>query len=236
MLGTCTLITGAPGTGKTLGWVRWLVNDYLCKPGGLVMTNIRLNPDKIGEYVSSNCNTFYNRHWGYAPSPDEVSGRIVMLGATEVSKLRNTSDIPSFFGDIENLYICIDEFHVYCNNMSSGICLKSWADWLATLRHHNCQFCAISQDVSQIDRVYKSRVEARIECLSANSQHDPYFRIPIGDWVALISAIRGETVRPVCRALYDKSVNGRWALRKKEWAMIDNSIFGLYDSYQKDGL
>ena len=140
MLGTCTLITGAPGTGKTLGWVRWLVNDYLCRPGGQVLTNIRLNRERIGDYVSTLCNTFYNRHWGYSPTADEVSSRLVILGADDVSRLRVTSNIPDFFGDIDGLYICIDEFHVYCNNMTSGLVLKSWADWLATLRHHNCQF------------------------------------------------------------------------------------------------
>lgn len=233
MIGTCSLVTGAPGAGKTLGWVKWLCDDFLCRDGGNVVTNISLHPDKIGAYVEKRCNTFLNRRWGYAPSSETVSGRIILLGDDDCLKLRDCQDVSKFFGDIENTYICLDEFHTFCSQGSSGLVLKNWANWLATLRHHHASICAISQDVSQIDRVYKSRVECRIEFLSADSQYDPYFRIPVGDWASLVSALRGAVVRPNVRASYTRGINGRWVLERMHWDFIDRSFFEMYDSWQK---
>lgn len=235
MLGTCSLITGAPGAGKTLGWVAWLVDDFLRRPAGRVVTNIAIHPDVIARYVHARCDTFINRHFAYAPSYDEILDRIVCLNEEDCKRLRNSTSPADFFGDIEHTYICIDEFHSYCYAGMSGSILKNWADWLAILRHHHASICAISQDVSQIDRVYKSRVEARIEFLSADNLHDPYFRIPLGDWASLISAIKGSVFRPNFRAIYTRGINGRWKLTKNAWSLIDRKYFDFYDSWQVGG-
>ena len=236
MLGVVTLVTGAPGTGKTLGFVEYLCNDFLCRRGGKVLTNVRLKCDRIADYVSRRCDTFVNRHFGYSPSPDDVYNRLICFNEDDCRRLRNSNDVSSFFGDITNTLICIDEVHLYLQSGLSGLVLRNWGDFLAVLRHHHSKFVGLTQDISQVDRVLKSRVEARIEYLSVDSQRDPYFRIPLGDWSSLISALSGHTVRAVCSATYVRGMSGHWRVSNVTPKFLDERIFDLYDSYQIAGL
>lgn len=240
MAGSVSLVTGVPGSGKTLGFVRWLVNDFLRCPDGVLLTNIRLHPDIIANYVSSS-HGFLARHFGYAPSYDEVFERMRMLSDEQVSRLRNCLDVSGFFKDIlgcdyDGSYICIDEVHTYCAVGLAGAVLRSWADWLATVRHSHIRFCGLTQDISQVDRCLKSRVESRIEYLSPDSLRDPYLKIPLCDWYGLLSAITNHHIRVVCSAEYKRSVNGRWKLSDTFTFRLDESIFRFYDSFQVSGL
>ena len=241
MEGTCTVITGAPGSGKTLGWVRWLVDDFLRKKSsGRIITNVRLNLDIICDYVCTSANTFLSRRFGFVPAYDSLYERFILMNEDDCRSLRETFDVSSWFnarlGGIEDCYICLDEVHTYVATGFSVNYLRSWGNFLAVLRHSHARFCGISQDISQIDRVLKSRVENRIEYVSADALRDPYFRIPIGEWCRLFSACLGRYVRPVCLKNYVRSVNGAWRVSSSESHMLSDRYFGFYDSYQKECL
>lgn len=195
-----------------------------------VLDQVRLIPEPV--LLSwQNCSS---GPWEYlAPSPR--SSRSPWIGF----------DYPDLVGgdgylDLrDNWHLALDEAHRYIGakgervlipREASEMNLTEWQRYLGEIRHRRGTIEFLTQDRHKMHDIAIMETGTYITMLNADSMTDPFFRIPLSEWFAFLSALTG---RPMSWA-YERQYLGRRKTKKADYSatwLFRPELFDLYNSY-----
>lgn len=225
-----TLTEGGKGVGKTFRrGPHFLVNDFLPQRGGTCYTNLPVFRDAIARVMAIRTGR----------DEAEFIDRIQTIPTAELEKWEqsNKDGTPlsgpwDYFEkiDLVGCHIQIDEMHNYCGAHHHKKHVGRWVEWLGEVRHLGVTVEFISQHVMKMAAPVRREVAVKLYLKTTEDDHDPYFKIKMGDWYELLATLT---------RTYDVFiVEEESRENRSKWEVVDTRVFRrdpfyfeLYDSY-----
>lgn len=225
-----TLTEGAKGVGKSFRrGPHFLINDFLPQNTGTCYTNLPVFRDAIARAMSVRTGRDVN----------EYIERIQMIPADVLKTWEETNkDGTPVSGpwdyfeevDLNGCHVQLDEMHNYCGSHHHKKHIGRWVEWLGEVRHLGVTVEFISQHVMKMAAPVRREVAVKLYLKTTEDDHDPYFKIKLGDWYELLATL---TRRYDVFVVEEESREnrGKWEVVDCRVFLRDPFYFDLYDSY-----
>lgn len=246
------LTTGPPGTGKSYCRVSlFLVTQFLPDRSGRFYTNVNLGrvpqdhpfkpepwTDAQGRtrnhtsFIRRICNEAAKRYGG---DPNDYAKRVRRIPPRVSESWRLATSGPwDYFEkfDLSASHIQIDEIHNSCPKDGSRKRPLLWQQWLGEIRHRGCTVEFMTQDLAKVNPKLLNEIALRRTMTDTATLRDPWFHIPVGDWLEVKALILGY----YDRATYVTEkirIDERWKVNHSFKFRFKPEFFAFYNSHEK---
>lgn len=221
-----TITTGVAGCGKTYTRCAcFLLDEWLPSPGlGVHYSNFPLKLRELCRVAKSRLGL----------DEDQVLQRVEVIPEREMAAWRDGSAGPwSYFVGrrTEGCHVAIDEVHTVCGRHHPSKHRAAWQRWLGEVRHAGMCVELISQSPMKIAKELDYEAGLRLSLISWDTRRDPFFGIPVGDWMELYAGFVSGRYESRFSVIEKRNVDGRWVPEQTRSYPMDQELFSVYDSW-----
>ncbi|MDP0495007.1 MAG: zonular occludens toxin domain-containing protein [Verrucomicrobiota bacterium JB024] len=205
----------------------FVMDEWLPQHDGVLYTTIPLNVDEIVIEAGKRLNM------------DEatVRSRIQVLPRETVDKWTEDDGVSGpwemDYQKLKGAHLQFDEFHHYAPRTGEVERRRLWREWIAEIRHEGATIEFLTQDIDAMDDRILRMIALRKELVNQETERDPYFHIPLGDWYELKAKLFGYW-SPCIWEIEKRKVDRKWVSTGFQRRVYPKPrYYELYDSYSK---
>lgn len=160
-----------------------------------------------------------------------VCSNVPFLPHDQIIQLPDVPSLSHFSSAIRpNTLFIIDEITRIWGDNSLKKSSAAWDDFVAMIRHRSCRIVVITQHMSQVPEVFKSRISSIYSLKSVRDVTFPWFGFNYYDLEILLYNLFKKRVRFFIYEISQRSISGHYKVLSKSVDSFSSEVFTFYNS------
>lgn len=161
-----------------------------------------------------------------------VCSNVPFVQHEQIIQLPDVPSLSDFTSSIRpNTLFIIDEITRIWGDNSLKRSSSAWDDFVAMIRHRSCRIIVITQHISQVPEVFKSRISSIYALKSVRDVTFPWFGFNYYDLEILLYNLFKKQVRFFIYEISQRSISGHYKVLSKSVDSFSSEVFTFYNSF-----